>query len=309
MHNRSTFEAVHKTLQDLTGINKPFGGKVIVMGGDFQQVLPIIPHGYHAEIVSSALNQASFWPHVSILKLHLNMRVQLLHHSGDTEGANRQASFASWLQRIGEGTEQTFPIHGENMIRIPDELCIGCKMNEDIISTLIKKVYGEIHSIQNTTDRTKYIVERAIVTPLNKDVDIINEYIGKTYFKNEDGSSVTMHTYLSADEALQGEEDETRHAPIYPIEFLNSLNLSGIPPHRLEVFVGCPIILLKNMSSGLANGTRLIITKMMSKVIEAKITTGPCKDQHVCIPRINMMLNKCHSLYGEDNFLYAQHLL
>jgi len=118
---------------------------------------------------------------------------------------------------------------------------------------------------------------------------MINEYIGKTYFKNVDGSPVTMHTYLSADEALQGEEDETRHGPIYPIEFLNSLNLSGIPPHRLEVFVGCPIILLKNMSGGLANGTRLMITKMMSKVIEAKITTGPCKDQHVCIPRINMI--------------------
>jgi len=169
MHNKSTFEAVDKTLQDLTGINKAFGGKVIVMGGDFRQVLPIIPHGNRAEIVSSALNQSSFWPHVSILKLHLNMRVQLLLHSGDSEAADRQANFASWLQRIGEGTEQSFPVHGENMIRIPDEQCIGCKENEDI-ATLIKKVYGEIHSIHTTTDRTNYIVEHAIVTPLNKDV-------------------------------------------------------------------------------------------------------------------------------------------
>ena len=119
--------------------------------------------------MSSALNQSSFWPHVSILKLHLNKRVQLLLHSGDSEAADRQANFASWLQRIGEGTEQSFPVHGENMIRIPDEQCIGCKENEDI-ATLIKKGYGEIHSIHTTTDRTNYIVERAIVTPLNKDV-------------------------------------------------------------------------------------------------------------------------------------------
>jgi hypothetical protein len=46
-----------------------------------------------------------------------------------------------------------------------------------------------------------------------------------------------MHTYLSADEVLQGEEDGTQHTPLYPIEFLNSLNLSGIPPHQLEVLL------------------------------------------------------------------------
>jgi hypothetical protein len=45
MHNKLTFEAVHKSLWDLTGNDRAFSGKVIVMGGDFQQVLPIIPHG------------------------------------------------------------------------------------------------------------------------------------------------------------------------------------------------------------------------------------------------------------------------
>jgi len=35
MQNKLTFEAVDRTLQDITGINKPFGGKVIVLGGNF----------------------------------------------------------------------------------------------------------------------------------------------------------------------------------------------------------------------------------------------------------------------------------
>lgn len=40
---------------------------------------------------------------------------------------------------------------------------------------------------------------------MNKDVDAIYEYIGQTYFRNEDGSSVDMTTYLSADEVIAEE--------------------------------------------------------------------------------------------------------
>jgi len=46
---------------------------------------------------------------------------------------------------------------------------------------------------------------------------------------------------------------------MYPTEFLNSLNFSGMPPHKLVLRVGCPIILLRNLTGGLANGTRLIV--------------------------------------------------
>jgi hypothetical protein len=57
-----------------------------------------------------------------------------------------------------------------------------------------------------------------------------------------------------------------------------------LPPQLLELFVNCPIMLLKNMAGGLANGTRLIITKLMKNVIEAKVTSGPSKGELVCIP-------------------------
>ena len=40
---------------------------------------------------------------------------------------------------------------------------------------------------------------------------------------------------------------------------------------------------MRNMTGGLANGTRLIITQLMNKVIEAKVTTGPSKGHFVCI--------------------------
>jgi len=48
----------------------------------------------------------------------------------------------------------------------------------------------------------------------------------------------------------------------YPVEFLNSLNLTGLPLHDIKLKVGAAVMLLRNLDphSSLCNGTRLIIT-------------------------------------------------
>jgi ATP-dependent DNA helicase PIF1 len=64
--------------------------------------------------------------------------------------------------------------------------------------------------------------------------------------------------------------------------------MSGVPPHTLTLQEGCPVILLRNMLSGLANGTRLIVVKLMQHIIDAKIATGPDKGKRVFIPRLSI---------------------
>jgi len=66
---------------------------------------------------------------------------------------------------------------------------------------------------------------------------------------------------------------------IYPIEFLNTLSFLGVPPHELHLQEGCPTILLRNMTSGLANGTKLIVIQLMQHVIEAEVATSLTKGQ------------------------------
>jgi len=89
--------------------------------------------------------------------------------------------------------------------------------------------------------------------------------------------------YYSTDFVVHGEQ----HG-IYPIEFLNTLNFSGVSPHELHLQEGCPIILLCNMTSALANDTRLIVIQLMQHVIKAEVATGPIKGQRVFIPRLSI---------------------
>jgi PIF1-like helicase len=48
MTKRQAAEALDRTLQDITDCNMPFGGKVMVFGGDFCQVLPMVRRGTRA---------------------------------------------------------------------------------------------------------------------------------------------------------------------------------------------------------------------------------------------------------------------
>ena len=51
-------EALDRTLKDITSQNDPFGGKIVILSGDFRQCLPIIPGAEQAAIVDSAINRS-----------------------------------------------------------------------------------------------------------------------------------------------------------------------------------------------------------------------------------------------------------
>ena len=55
MQHRHVIESIDCTLRDLLGRDVPFGGIVVLFGGDFCQTLPVIPHGYREQMVGAAL--------------------------------------------------------------------------------------------------------------------------------------------------------------------------------------------------------------------------------------------------------------
>ncbi|KAH9574426.1 hypothetical protein CY35_01G056700 [Sphagnum magellanicum] len=252
MMHRHVFEAVNRSLQDIMAVINPtfkflpFGGLVVVFGDDFRQILPVVPRGTR----------------------------------GDVANATRQQAFADYLQRVGEGAKCVYPFVREDSILIPHDMCC----NGPTVANLIEEVYGTLLFIVEYVVRSAYIIERAILTPLNEDVDALNKLINDKYaFIKHDGSPAQHRVYYSADSMVHGEQ----HG-IYPTKFLNTFSFSGVPPHELHLQEGCPIILLHNMTNGLANGTRLIVIQLMQHVIEAEVATGPTKGQRVFIPRLSI---------------------
>jgi len=66
MINKLAFEAMDRTLRDLTDRNEPFGGIVFVMSGDFRQVLLVIRRGSHEDIVSASIKNSYLWESVEV---------------------------------------------------------------------------------------------------------------------------------------------------------------------------------------------------------------------------------------------------
>ncbi|GJW05360.1 ATP-dependent DNA helicase PIF1-like protein [Tanacetum coccineum] len=90
-------------------------------------------------------------------------------------------------------------------------------------SEIVTQTYPDFTSRQTDDE---YLKERAILTPRNDDAEAINKFM----FKQLSGEPVT---YYSADEICKASTDNIDQHQLYPIEFLNSLNFPGMPPHAL----------------------------------------------------------------------------
>ncbi|GFY31477.1 ATP-dependent DNA helicase [Trichonephila clavipes] len=149
-----------------------------------------------------------------------------------------------------------------------------CKIRESI-DELMQKVFPKhCTKLQNH----QWLSTRAILAAKNIDVNTIN-------FTIQNGIPSETTTYKSIDTVEN--QDEVVN---YPTEFLNSLDLPGMPPHVLILKIGVPIILLRNINPPrLCNGTRLSVKKIMNNVIEATLLTRKFKGEDVLLPRIPMI--------------------
>ena len=93
------------------------------------------------------------------------------------------------------------------------------------------------------------------------------------------------------------EEDRMHYA--YPIEFLQQLNTSGLPPALLCLKVGSLVILLRNLDpgKGLCNRTRIVVLNVRRKVLQCRIISKDrrFRDKVVLIPRIRLS-PKCRDI-------------
>ena len=283
MNDRKCFEAVDKTLRDiLNEPTHPFGGKSVLLGGDFRQTLPIKPKGTKKDIIASSIVESFLWKHFNIHKLPQNMR---LHRPNLTSEEKQKVSeFSSWLLQIGDGqlgvSDENDPADTK-WVNIPNEYMI--QHHSESLMQLIQFIYND-DALRNPT--ASILCDIAIVCPRNDTTDEINNLI-------LDMLPEQKNVYLSVDSVIPYANEKGDTEILYPPEYLNLLNFNGFPKHQLEVKVGAPIMLLRNINqmNGLCNGTRMIVTQLLPRIIEAKVITGTHIGHKVYIPKITLNHN------------------
>ena len=179
MDHRYAFEAVDRSLKDILSINDlsltnaPFGGKTILLGGDFRQILPVVPKGKRQDIVLGSINRSHLWDNCQVFLLTKNMRVN--EDLTTTASRNKILEFKKWVLDIGDGTVPAIAKDGEikeTWIKIPDEFLI--EPEKDPIEKIVTSSYPLFEEMQGNTE---YLKERAILTPKNETVNEINQYM------------------------------------------------------------------------------------------------------------------------------------
>ena len=268
MQHRHVVECVDRSLHDLLGVDRRFGGICVLFGGDFRQTLPVVPHGYREQIVGASLCCSQLWHDIQLFHLRQNMRL----------GQDPECdAFAAWLLQIGAGQAA----HAENEVQLPAHMRSG-----DNIQSLIHALYGELlNPNQDHPLGPDYFLDRTILAAKNTDVNSINAEILSSFAGNK-------VTYTSADSVTDKEYE------YLPAEFLHSLDPSGFPLHKLELKKGAPLMLLRNLSPalGLYNGTQLILLNSTTKVLQCRILRkqnqgAQINDDVVFIPRIALDSN------------------
>lgn len=147
-----------------------FGGKVVVLGGDLCQILPVVEGGGRAQVVDAAIVNSQLWKHVRLLSLTTNLRLSWPDLSQDEQ--NEIAQFSKWVLDVGEGKIDGVIKDGETgemLIKVlPDLLLMP---QEDKIQCMVNTVYPDLAA---RFSDPHYLQSRAILTPTNEATDSIN---------------------------------------------------------------------------------------------------------------------------------------
>ncbi|KAI7938596.1 hypothetical protein MJO28_014175 [Puccinia striiformis f. sp. tritici] len=271
--HKNAIEAVDTTLRRICGNEQPFGDKVVIFSGDFRQILPVVkfneyPASYRATIKSSPL-----WKHIKAFALTENMRLAAALR---TSNHSVNSNFATALLALGEGKaqESDYDVINPQHINIKSFKTpqAGCDELKDF-------VYSDLATMSSESegDKVNYLNTCCILAPLNSDVKNLNQRVLALLGGDE-------HILKSIDTP-----DPEGYASL-PEECLNKLSFLGLPEHIINIKVGMPIVVTRNLriASGICNGSRVLVTQVGNTYICGRLMSGPFLGHDVQLPRIKL---------------------
>ena len=250
MTNKAVLACMEQVCRSISNVDTPFGGKIVILLGDFRQTCPVVRKGSKADTINASIKRSPLWPLFRVATLTTPIR-----NASDPE-------YASFLTDIGNGAGP--------------ELDLKFLPSVTTESELISSVFPP-----HTLLTPGLCLTRAILAPTNKQVDHYNELI----FSMIHDESETYHVTDSLKEA----EDAHLLPPIHVLDYFTNHPPAGLPPSQLHIKCGAVYRILRNLSlqRGLVKNTRVIVTGLGRRLITVRLLheTGPFGED-ILLPRI-----------------------
>ena len=143
MDHKDSYRVLDLFLQDILATvdpslhGVPFGGKVVVMAGNWRQNLLAVLRGTRSQVVGARLKSSYLWPSFKIFEIRKNLRVPLAsQNASSVVGAN----FAEWLLNVGK-------VNKPNPLPIPPSMVVPGSDVLDLVKTLYPP--NVCHALEN----------------------------------------------------------------------------------------------------------------------------------------------------------------
>ncbi|PLW37079.1 hypothetical protein PCASD_21571 [Puccinia coronata f. sp. avenae] len=149
----------------------------------------------------------------------------------------------------------------------------------DSEALLINFVYGDLlaQASKPINKHGKYLVERAILAPLNRDVRAINALV-----------TAKLPGVAILSKSIDSPNSEGYDS--IPDKCLNKISVASLPEHLITLKIGMPVVITQNLypAKGVCNGSRMIVIEIGKGHILGRLLSGPFKGQDVMIPKIKL---------------------
>jgi hypothetical protein len=154
MANRAVLACIDDLLRRIMGNDLPFGGKVLILLGDFRQTCPVIRRGTRAQVVDASIKSSRLFSCFTVARL-----TEPIRNAEDLE-------FAAFVDTIGDGAGPEVQLDMLQTVYSAEELA-SCVYPTEVLGDPLA------------------CLKRAILAPTNQQVDTFN----KTILKDIPGTS------------------------------------------------------------------------------------------------------------------------
>ena len=273
MQDKNILETVERSFRAITGQQSAFGGKCMVLAGDFRQCIAIVQGGNAQQCCEATICNSDIWNQFEVMTLTKNMRI--LQFSNQNIEMVERKKFADYLIALGEGrinrvdNDKIIDLHRKINIDYEDSRKRMKNVDNNKERDLFRNVYGKKLFQYNyrpvyTYEEIKAITENRVLSTTNRHINRLND-IALELFRPK------IKVYLS--KAVDNEKENKAYEGPYKQEAIPELALTNAPPKELKLKKGVPVMVLRNIDPlrGLCNGTLGVVKETFKRYIKIVI--------------------------------------